>query len=115
MAIQPVAKIKYTVQTIMNFAFDEVFKIVRYGKDIYNPTLGVYQAEESAYPAVTKIDKATDPVIYIGKAKNGTATSEALWQIQRFDTTSSVLTIEFADGDKSYDNVWDNRSSLSYS
>lgn len=51
---------------------------------------------------------------YVGKAEPGTATSAASWQIKRLDQTTGLI-ITYADGDINYDNVWDNRESLSYS
>jgi hypothetical protein len=50
---------------------------------------------------------------YIGKANAGTLTSAASWQISRL--TNADNTLIFADGDTSFDNVWDNRAILSYS
>ena len=51
---------------------------------------------------------------YLGKAAYGTATSSALWQIKKIDETTGII-ITIADGDESFNNVWDNRESLSYS
>lgn len=51
---------------------------------------------------------------YVGKAVSGSSTASAVWQIQRLDE-SSGLVILFADGDTLFNNVWDNRVSLSYS
>ena len=62
----------------------------------------------------TRIDEATSTVTYIGKATPGTATSVSLWQIQKIDTTTGTV-ITWADGNGNFDNVWDNRASLSYS
>ena len=44
------------------------------------------------------------------------ATSSATWQIQKlaFGTDGDV-TITWADGDAAFDNIWDNRASLTYS
>jgi hypothetical protein len=59
-------------------------------------------------------DSGDANVQYIGKADIGSATSEAVWQIKKVNsTTGSVIT--FADGNNNYDNVFDNRESLSYS
>lgn len=65
----------------------------------------IFDAENSTYS-------------YFGEANWGVATSSASWRIMRLTysgTNSSVLTIEYADGDDEFDNVWDNRASLSYS
>ena len=51
---------------------------------------------------------------YVGEATIGTATSAALWRIKRVDSTSGTI-IMWADGNASFDNIWDNRTSLTYS
>lgn len=51
--------------------------------------------------------------IYVGKAAIGSATSGAVWQVQRI--TQADTTILWADGNSSFDNIWDNYASLSYS
>lgn len=63
----------------------------------------------------TVIDEFSTTVTYIGEAATGTATSAALWRIKRLTQTSSILTIEWASGNGSFNKIWDDRSSLSYS
>jgi len=62
----------------------------------------------------TRIDEASATVTYIGKAATGSATSTSVWQVQKIDTTTGTV-ITWADGNGNFDNVWDNRASLSYS
>ena len=50
---------------------------------------------------------------YVGEAETGTATASALWRIKRL--TNADNTVVWADGDASFNNIWDNRASLSYS
>ena len=47
----------------------------------------------------------------------GSSTANAVWQVRRFayDTSDRVSTILFAGADDAYDQVCDNRSSLTYS
>jgi hypothetical protein len=53
---------------------------------------------------------------YICRAAPGSVTSSAVWQVMRIDTSTTGATIIlFADGNKNFDNVADNRASLSYS
>jgi hypothetical protein len=59
-------------------------------------------------------DTTTANVTYIGVAQIGTATSTASWQIKKIDQSSGTA-MTWADADDEYDNVWDNRASLSYS
>lgn len=63
----------------------------------------------------TLIDAVNSTTTYIGKAKTGTATSSASWQIKKISTSSTITTINYADGDDIYNNVWDDRLSLTYS
>ena len=62
----------------------------------------------------TRIDDATSTVTYIGQAIVGSSESDSVWQIKRITTTGSVIDIKFADGDSDFDNVWNDRASLTY-
>lgn len=50
---------------------------------------------------------------YIGYADPGVGVASALWKIKRL--TNADSTILWADGNSSFDNVWNDRASLSYS
>lgn len=58
-------------------------------------------------------DTTTANVTYVGYAAPGAATSAASWKIKKLDATSGLV-VRFADGNANFDNVWDNRASLSY-
>jgi len=60
------------------------------------------------------IDTSNEFYIYIGSALPGSTTSASVWRIQRVDLTTSEIKILFADSDQNFDNIWDNRASLSY-
>ncbi len=65
--------------------------------------------KQLAYDADTNLE-------YLGIAKIGSATSAEEWQIRRFTwTDNNLVTIEWTDGDFEFNNIWDNRTSLSYS
>jgi len=72
--------------------------------------------EDSLQPLdyIFRVDQSSGTVIYIGKGSASASTASAVWRISKVDT-SSLLTVTFADGNGNYDNVWDNRASLSYS
>ena len=59
-------------------------------------------------------DTSTTGFLYIGLATIGAATSAAVWRIFKMPISTLGVTLA-ADGDDSYDNVWDSRASLSYS
>ena len=68
---------------------------------------------------IKKVDfvDASD-LIYIGEAVPGTATSAGSWRISKINTsdgTDDDITIQFADGNANFDNIWDNHLNLSYS
>jgi len=63
----------------------------------------------------SRVDEVDATTTYIGSAVAGSATSGAVWAVQRLTTSGADLTVEWADGDAETNNVWDNRASLSYS
>lgn len=60
----------------------------------------------------TEYDSTNSRYLYTGRADRGSLTSSAVWKISRFDFETGVTT--FADGDKLFNNIWDNRESLTY-
>ena len=69
---------------------------------------------ESPLANVDKIDVNANGTTYYGTAASGTATSAAGWQIQASSVTGVITTFLWADGNVQFDNIWDNRTSLSY-
>lgn len=52
---------------------------------------------------------------YVGEAATGSATSSAVWKIYRITNSGTAsITKRWADGNDLFDNVWDNRASLTY-
>jgi hypothetical protein len=74
---------------------------------------GTFYSTTAQY-AVIADNKTTGGVIYIGYADPGTATSAASWRIKKVDI-SNYPVITWADGDTNFNNVFDNRVSLTYS
>lgn len=63
---------------------------------------------------ITRVDIASSTVTYLGKAVPNSGSAAAVWQIAKIDTTSGA-SILYADGNVKFDNIWNNRASLSYS
>lgn len=61
-----------------------------------------------------RVDTSVANTLYIGQAVPGTSSASAGWQIKKLDTSSGIVTT-WADGDANFDNVWNNRASLTYS
>ena len=69
---------------------------------------------EVTHPALAVRIVTVGSITYVGQAPVGTATSVALWQMQKIDNTSGVV-VTWADGNDAYDNVWDDYATLTYS
>ena len=64
--------------------------------------------------ALKTIIDEQDSATYIGKAHCGCNTDSPHWQIRRITVEDSTTTIEWADGDTLFDNVFDDRATLIY-
>ena len=91
-----------------NILIDGSFPILQSG-DIITIIVSAIDEESS------KVDEVSIDITYIGKAALGTASSTAAWKIIKMVTTGTVTENLYADGDASYNNIWDDRASLSYS
>ncbi len=54
-------------------------------------------------------------VTYVARALIGTLQASALWQVKRITVAGGDTTVEWADGDASFDNVATDLSLLAYS
>ena len=87
--------------------------------DIYEKVAGSWNLIGS--PAVaqtvrTDTDGLTPETIYRGAANPGVAEGASAWRIEEITiATDGDVTILFADGNDSYDNIWTNRAGLTYS
>jgi len=59
-------------------------------------------------------DKSTATTAYVGRASAGSSEASPVWQIFRITKISGLLDKQYADGNVNFDNVWDNRETLSY-
>jgi hypothetical protein len=73
-------------------------------------------ATETVSHYTTKITYSSGNMEYLGKADIGANTATSVWQIKKmvYDVDGNLTDIQFADGDDVFDNIWDNRESLSY-
>lgn len=79
-------------------------------------SLFAYQPAFAAEPESIRIDyDGSNNPIYIGIAPPGVPTSASMWKIFKITYSGSNPTlIQLADGDELSDNIWDNRTSLTY-
>ena len=76
-------------------------------------TLQAILAASGGGSYTTRLDEGAT-YTYVGKAVAGTDDADPLWQITRYPSADFSVGI-FADGDSNFNNVWDDRESLSYS
>jgi hypothetical protein len=61
-----------------------------------------------------RIDDVSSSVTYIGEASFGSSEASAVWRIFKLSLSGTVTSITWADGNDEFDNVWDDRLTLSY-
>lgn len=90
--------------------------------DIYTKSMGSWSLQGNiGEVALTTRTDTVDPdalpeVTYVGKALPGSTTASASWRVTRLTLQSDGdIEILYADGNDAFDNIWDNRLSLSYS
>lgn len=84
----------------------------------FTPFVGGYALPTTTAEEALRTDDSVAGSTFIGRALIGTADSAAAWKISFLDETNvsgSVAILKWADGNANYDNIWDNRTSLSYS
>jgi len=86
---------------------------------VVGPDGTIQPAPSSPQDTLIAEDSGTPGIYYVGKAVIGSASSAALWQIKRINVISDTAPIDidigWADSNASYDNIWDDRQTLSYS
>ena len=71
----------------------------------------VQPGESAAYESRNDTTSDTN-LVYLGKALPGTATSDAGWQIKRYNKSAGHMS--FADDATTFTKIWDNRTSYGY-
>jgi hypothetical protein len=105
---------KYSEQYILNNIYDQVLKAIAVFGVGWNGQQGQVNNADSLALRLD-YDGNSNP-IYIGLAAPGTLTSAAFWQIRKltFDVNNNVTSIKYANGSPSFDQVWDDRVTLTY-
>lgn len=61
-----------------------------------------------------RVDQATSTEMYVGEAPIGSSEVASVWRIKKLLSTDSTISLSWADGNQAFDNVWGNRTSLTY-
>jgi len=71
--------------------------------------------EVSPYQVLIENDGSGNP-LYVGESSPGAPSSGATWRIKKIAYSGGyVVSVKYADGDELFNNIWDNRASLTYS
>lgn len=80
----------------------------------YLDTILLQNTQLGDYPDLGDRDSVNPQLVYVGRTTGVvTDTGAGTWQIYRLNLTNFEQL--YADGDKAFDNIWDNRESLTYS
>jgi|SRR3972149_1735765 len=61
------------------------------------------------------IDEASTDIIYVGEASIGGNVASAVWRISKLNTTSTITSLLWADGNAAYNKIWNDRATYTYS
>ena len=59
------------------------------------------------------IDESNPSVVYRGFAAAGASTSAAVWAIQKITFSGDITTVQWANGNQNFTNIWNNRAQTS--
>lgn len=60
------------------------------------------------------IEEVSSTEYYIGISESFVNIYEAIWQIKKISKTGDVWTIQFPNGDQSFNYIWNNRAGYTY-
>ena len=72
------------------------------------------QNDALAKRLTVRLDEVSDTLFYVGKALIGASESNSVWQVVRYTTTGVILKSEYANGNEAFDQVWNDRATLTY-
>jgi hypothetical protein len=75
--------------------------------------MGVSVEQNSDRLLTLLFDEASTTVSYVGEAATASSSAASVWRIRKIETLPTV-SVKYADGNTHFDNVWDNRASLTY-
>lgn len=93
---------------------DDAYHVKKVGQFASDGRGNLIRQVAIGHPTAMKVDEVDSTTTYIGVAPLGSATSAASWQIRKIAVSGTVTTFTWADGDEEYDNVWDDRATLTY-
>jgi hypothetical protein len=93
---------------------EEINKLTALNDAVSNIKTSVNTLDSKIFFEPVLIDESNPNIIYKGFASPAAKTDEAVWAIQKVSNTGDICSYQWADGDKNFDNVWNNRAALLY-
>lgn len=76
--------------------------------------VSIQALHQNSYSSPLLVDEPEPGITYKGYAAVNTLTSEPNWAILRIKSDNGVTSYKWADGNTSFDNIWDDRYTLNY-
>lgn len=93
---------------------EEIAKLNVLNEQVTNIRYAVSTLDSKIFFEPVLIDESNPNIIYKGFASPAANPQEAVWAIQRISNTGDVCSYQWADGNKDFDNIWNNRTELLY-
>lgn len=81
---------------------------------ILDDILDQLKNDQSDRRLTVRLDEVSDTLFYVGKAEIGKVDSDANWLIIKYSTTGNILKSEYANGVELFNQVWNDRATLTY-
>jgi hypothetical protein len=76
--------------------------------------LAEIQSDTANKTLTVRLDEVSDTLFYVGKAVVGSVDANAVWQIVRYTQTGVILKSEYANGAEAFNQIWNDRTTLTY-
>jgi hypothetical protein len=108
-------KIMDMLQTTVSAGLATEQKQIEGNTEIVNMKNSISVLNDKLFYECRLVDESNSNVVYRGFANPGVLTSQPVWAIQKITNSGGILSYQWADGNKNFDNIWNNRKTLPYS
>jgi hypothetical protein len=108
-------KIMDMLQTTLSGGLATEQKQIEGNTEIVNVKNSIAVINDKLFYDCRLVDESNSNVVYKGFANPGALTTQPVWAIQKITNSGGILSYQWADGNKNFDNIWNNRKTLPYS
>lgn len=101
-----------TTEEVYTIVFDDERVKVSIADVIIKEIVEYLPEEDEVYDI--EIDTSVPGVTYVGQAAPGTASSSAAWRIKKITDSAGGASVDWANGNANFVNVWDNHLAYTY-